>query len=299
VVLFGELAGLATALSWAITTLLVRGEGKRAHLLVLGAVVATTAAVCTLLLLVVSLALGQYAVAIGPRPAAGLAFLLAAVVLNVGGDTLLFVASQRIGVARAMPVSMCYPLLTTLLAALFVGEHVSPGLAAGLVLIPSGLYLVTLPSRGRVVLPQADTRALRLGVAMALAAAVSWSVAVVCMRPALEQIDPVTASVVRTSVGALLTWLIAWRGAALVPGGPTARPRLPIGIAAGLFYSAAAILANVAVQHAGAARTSTLIATTPLFAVPFSALLLGEHVSRRMLVGTILSVTGVALVIGF
>jgi drug/metabolite transporter (DMT)-like permease len=295
----GELAGLACALSWSITQVLVRQEGKRASLLAISTLVAAAAAICTALLLGMLLALGQHTIAIGPQPARGFAFLLAAVVLNVGGDNLIFLASARIGVSRALPISMSQPLLTTLLAVLLVGERVSPGLAAGLILIPGGLYLVTLPARGRVVLPPADARSLRLGASMAIGAAVSWSVAAVFMRPALEQVDTFTAATVRTAGGALLMWLITWRGAQLIPSAATGRPRLAIAASAGLLYGAATILANVAVQQSGAARAATLIATSPLWAVPFSALLLGEQVNRRMLLGTFMAVLGVALVVGF
>jgi drug/metabolite transporter (DMT)-like permease len=53
-----------------------------------------------------------------------------------------------------------------------------------------------------------------------------------------------------------------------------------------------------AVQHAGVARQATLAATAPLYGVPLSALALKEQVTRRMAVGTLLTVLGVALVVG-
>jgi drug/metabolite transporter (DMT)-like permease len=282
-----------------VTSLTVRQEGKRASVLVLSAMVATTAAACTSLLLLALLGLGRHTVAIGPRPVEGFAFLLTAVCFSIGlGDTLFFLSLQRIGVARAMPISMSQPLLTTLLAVLFLGERVTIGLGLGLVLIPVGLYLVTLPARGRVVVPEADAPSLRIGVAMAFGAAASWALATVFMRPGLEQVDAVTGSAVRTAAGAALVWLIAWRGARLAPGAPLGRPRLAMGLLAGLFASASTVLFSLAVQHAGAARAGTLASTSPLWAVPLSALLLGEQVSRRMLLGTALAVSGVALVVG-
>ena len=51
-----------------------------------------------------------------------------------------------------------------------------------------------------------------------------------------------------------------------------------------------------AVQLAGAAKTSVLTATTPLFGVPL-ALLLGERPARRTMVGTALTMVGVWLTI--
>jgi len=51
-----------------------------------------------------------------------------------------------------------------------------------------------------------------------------------------------------------------------------------------------------AVQRAGAARTSILTAAMPLFGVPFS-LVLGERLTRRAALGTILTIGGVWLTI--
>jgi drug/metabolite transporter (DMT)-like permease len=51
-----------------------------------------------------------------------------------------------------------------------------------------------------------------------------------------------------------------------------------------------------AVQRAGAARTSVLTAAMPVFGVPFS-LLLGEKLTVRIVVGTLLTIGGVWLTI--
>jgi O-acetylserine/cysteine efflux transporter len=52
----------------------------------------------------------------------------------------------------------------------------------------------------------------------------------------------------------------------------------------------------LAFQLAGAGKTAVLISTTPLFAVPFSALILKERPTRVMIVGTVLAVIGIAMV---
>src|SRR5581483_6111733 len=116
----------------------------------------------------------------------GVTLLILSVVLMVGGgDSLYFLAVARIGVARAMPVSMSFPLITTILAVALLGERVSAGLVAGLVLIPFGLYLVTLPARGRVVFPKSEPRTLWVGLGLALIAATLWAISSVIVRPAL------------------------------------------------------------------------------------------------------------------
>ena len=51
-----------------------------------------------------------------------------------------------------------------------------------------------------------------------------------------------------------------------------------------------------AVQRAGAARTSVLTSAMPVFGVPFS-LLLGEKLTARTVMGTLLTIGGVWLTI--
>ncbi|MCA1670303.1 MAG: DMT family transporter [Thermomicrobia bacterium] len=48
---------------------------------------------------------------------------------------------------------------------------------------------------------------------------------------------------------------------------------------------------------AGAGRTAVLGATAPLFALPLSMLVLGERPGLRAVMGTLLTVVGIALVV--
>ncbi len=294
----GELAGLVAALCWSLTSLLMRVEARRADVIVLNAL-RTTAAAGYLLVLLGALGwLGLHAVTLGERPALGLALLLVSVTFAIGiGDSSYFLSMQRIGIARAMPLSMSYPLLTTLLAVPLLGEPVTPGLVAALVLIPIGLYLVVMPAPGRVVLQKADARALRAGLGLAMVAAVCWAVSAVTVRPALNQIDLLTATTIRITFAAGLVWLISWRGGRLKRPGQISRTRIGMALLGGTLSAGSMLLYLFATQQAGAARAATIGATSPLYAVPLSALFLGEHVTRRVVTGTLLTVLGVALLV--
>jgi DME family drug/metabolite transporter len=299
-VLLGEVAGLFAAVCWGMTSLIVRHEGRRVNVVVLNAMSVSMTAGYTLVGLVLLQVLGLHHVAFGPRPLLGVAYLLISVALSlVIGDTLYFLALQRIGVARAMPISTSEPLLTTLLAVLFLGEHVTPGLLGGVILVPAGLYLVTRPVRGRVILPGADVGTTRVGVALAVGAAVTWSLSTIWLRPALDQIDVLTASFLKTSFAALMVWLIAWRSGSWGDQQSTRRPHPVAALAAGTFSSASTVLFALAVHQAGAARAATLSATSSLYSVPLSARLLGERVTPTMLLGTLLTTIGVVLVVAF
>src|SRR5581483_4913083 len=226
------------------------------------------------------------------------ALLVCSIAITVGiGDSLYFLSMQRIGVARAMPISMSYPLLASLLAVILLGERITLGLVGGLVLIPCGLMLVTLPA-GRVVVPAADAQARRVGLAMAFAASIAWALAAVMVRPALDQVDVLTASGIRSAAGAMSVWLVAWRTGRLEARTKLSRARAGMALLGGTVPAFGGLFSLYAVQHAGVARQATLAATAPLYAIPLSVLVLGEHVTRRIALGTVLTVVGVVLVVG-
>jgi DME family drug/metabolite transporter len=60
----------------------------------------------------------------------------------VVGDSIYFLASTRIGVARALPIASSFPLLTTLGAVTLLGEAFTVALLAGSVLVVLGVALI-------------------------------------------------------------------------------------------------------------------------------------------------------------
>ena len=71
---------------------------------------------------------------------------------------------------------------------------------------------------------------------------------------------------------------------------------LNFGFAGFLHFFAGWTLLSISQRRVGAARTVSLVGTTPLFAAVFAALSLGEFVSLVSLMGIILIVAGVYLV---
>jgi len=68
-------------------------------------------------------------------------------------------------------------------------------------------------------------------------------------------------------------------------------------IAGGLVgWALGSLLFVMAIAELGAARAAILTSTSPLFALPMTALLMDERPSRAVLVGTAVTVAGVALV---
>jgi drug/metabolite transporter (DMT)-like permease len=76
-------------------------------------------------------------------PLAVLIFCLTGVVGAYLGRTLFVKSVDQIGASRAQSLNNASPLITVLLAALFLGESLSPAVLGGVLLIISGVFFVT------------------------------------------------------------------------------------------------------------------------------------------------------------
>lgn len=233
----------------------------------------------------------------GPRPVPvpALAGLVVSPLVGLFvGDSLYFEAVRRIGAARALPISMASPLLTTVLAVALLGEALALPAWVGIALTLGGVYLVAVPRGGQPGAGETEPTAWS-GVVFAGLSAALWSVSTLVLRSALDLVDPGTANVVRIPVASAMLWAFAW-GRGLVPADPGQRRRaLVVGGGIGLLSAGSNALFVLAIADAGAARASVLSNTTPLFVVPAAVLLLGERGSWRLVVGTVLSVLGIAV----
>ena len=296
----GELAGLIAALCWGMTSLVVREKAARASVVALNAITLSVASLSAGSLLLVLGRLGRHQVAFGPAPLLGVTLLFVSVLLSfAAGNTAYFFALRWLGVARAMPLSLVQPLLATLIAVPLLGERLTVGLGAGVVLIPVGVYLVARPADEAGEGSARQRQRTRLGIAAALGAALAWALSAVALRPALDQVDPLTATTVRAGLGMAVLWAMTWRAERWLGEEHAAFPRPGAALLAGAFFSGSLLLFTFAVQQIGAARATALNATAPLLSLPVAALWLGEKVTRWTAVGTLLTVAGVILVAGF
>jgi drug/metabolite transporter (DMT)-like permease len=285
--LAGSIAGLLAALAWAANGLLVRAHGAGLH------GVAINALRCSIASVVFVLAWPVFSNR-APVPPAAWVFLGASMVVGLGlGDTLYFEAIKRIGVARAMPISMAYPVLAALGAVVILHEPLGPLAVVGIALTLGGVYLVAVPRRSAET-DSSHGEAYWRGVLLASIAAVGWSCSTLALRPALELVDVATASAIRMPLASALLWATAARGGVL-PQTAHLRGRSLAAIAAtGGVTVLATLFFLQSVALAGAGRAAVLTATSPLFGVPFSIVFLGERASGRLGMGTVCSVLGVA-----
>src|SRR5438105_1921510 len=198
----GALCALGSAMSWSLTSLMVRALTPGIGTLTINAARTTLTAV---------IVVGWMLVAGGidtvlTLSMANLALLAVSIVLAIAiGDTIFFESTQRLGLGRAMTISMSYPVVAASLAALLLGERPTAPVVVGGLLTLGGLGLIVMAR----VEPPGEPRPWR-GVVEALLAALAWGVSVVALRVPLDEIDAVSAQAIRLPVGAALLWVTPW-----------------------------------------------------------------------------------------
>lgn len=285
----GAVCALASALTWAITSLLVRTVSPPLSSVTVSAVRALLGGGLLLIWVLATGGFGRLA-AIGETN-----FLLLAVSIVVAialGDVMFFESARFLGLARAMTVSMVYPLMSAGFAAVFLGEPLSARVGAGSVVTLTGLVLIVRSRDGEQV---RDER-LGVGLAAAFIAAVAWAASLLVLKPAMGTLDPVTAQSVRLPLAALVLFATPWGWGAPRQVLGADRSTLWRVALLGIVTAGSSVLFVTSVKWADVAVAAVLSSTAPLFALPLGLIFLGERVTRSALAGTALAVTGVALI---
>jgi len=241
-------------------------------------------------------------------------FLILSVIFNVLiADTLYFRAQQLIGVSKAFPIVNMNPLLTLFFAHFLIGEPLTERLFMGVVLVLSGVYLVARPKESRSqsddTAPLLLPRTLWLGLILAFTAALSWTFGTICLRVGIQDTDIFVAGAVRY-VAVIICMFPVYAITQQKLGNtfqnysifrlisPNNRRLLYLIVGgAVLNIMLGGVFFFTSVKELGASRSVAITAISPLFGVGFSALLLGEKVSRITIVGALMTAIGVWLVV--
>jgi uncharacterized membrane protein len=231
-------------------------------------------------------------------PSAWLWLVVSVLALLVVGDTLFFRSMDLAGVSWAMPVSSINPLWAVFLASFFVGEPLTWPLVLGALLVVGGVVLVSRSSGQTDSALPVSPSARRTGLLMALLVSVLWAVGQVSLRPATEGVHSVVANSVRQPLAMLmLLGLTTVRGQWHELKGLDRKSWGVILIASLIGTGIGTLLFIMAIQMIGAGKNSVLASVSPLLALPFSMLWLRERPTRWTMAGTVLTTTGLALVV--
>jgi drug/metabolite transporter (DMT)-like permease len=285
--LIGAAAALASALSWALGSVLFRRLGDvLAPVMLTAAKGVTGAAMLTVAL---------WPLATAPVADGAWSLLIVSGLLGIAaGDTLFFMALNRLGAQAVVLLLTLGQVLTVLLAVLWLGERPGPAGWAGIALVISGVGAVMW-----LRMRDEGGQTQRVGILCGLGAVLCMAVSIIIAKQALDAGEnSVQATLIRMlagTAGAIALGVIT--GQKLGQLRPALAPRF-----AGLFLVSVAVvtfggfwLSLFAVQHAGVAIASTLGSLEPVLVLPFAAILLRERITAPIAAGTVAATVGAVL----
>ena len=296
----GEMFALLAAFLWAISAVLFERLGKKIRPIemnLLKGVIATILLGGTLVLLQEPMD--------GLQPM-GLTVLLISGAIGIGiGDTAFFEALKNLGARRTLLLGTLAPPMTALLALIFLGESLASASWLGILITVAGVaWVIAEQKRNGNGSPAGhESHHLRRGVAFGVLASLSQASGLVLSRYAFSfsSISPLQSAILRLIAGSLVVFayikfrrqpLGEWRKE---PN--SLRTGLSLLLVAFVGAYVCIWLQQVAVKLSPAGIAQTLMATSPLFVLPISALR-GERLSVRAVLGAAVSLLGIMILFG-
>jgi len=279
----GVLLALASAFSWASSTILLKVGLKR--LSPIAANIFRLYVAATLFLLILALTGNTDAFRL-PARLLLLAFLSAQFGFVIG-DYLYFNALKWMGVSRTVPITSTYPLWAILWAVLFLGRSVSPRVIIGAVLVVLAIIIVKKAEE--------EENADRLGFIFAFLAPISWSVAITIMDYLTASVPPLELAGLRMVFAALgISVFLPRYGREVV--GIELREALALAGAAVLGLILGQYLFVRSVSLVGSPIAAPVSAINPVIASLLAVVVLKERPNPRIFLGLFMAVAGVVLI---
>ncbi len=284
----GVAAALVSAASWALGSVLWRkvGTGLSAYSMnLVKGLIGSVYLAGALLLTSFEGVDGRAALFLGVSGVVGIA----------AGDTFFFAALLDIGPRLTSLMGTLTPVCTALVAVAVLGERPELLVWTGIVLTFAGVtwVLVTKSYQDHIVRHKAR------GVLCGAMSVLCTVIGIILAKKALTDISAIQASFIRMLSGTagLALWG-ALRGSLRQWAGPLTDAALLKKLSLIIFLGTFGgfFLSLFALKLIDAAVASSLVSTTPLFVIPVAAVLLGERISVKSVLGTAVAVCGVALI---
>lgn len=228
---------------------------------------------------------------------------MSAIVGLVIGDTFLFQCYVLVGTRIGVLMFVLGPPFGALLSWLFLGESMAPVELFAMALVLAGVLWVVLERQaGADGSSVTARRNYALGILFGVLAQFCQQANLVMSKQALTGgFPPLSGVMIRMVVGLIAIWLLAviqgealrtiravrsdGRAAAAIFGGAFSGPFL------GVWMS------MIAVQASRVGIASTLMALTPVISLPVVHFVLKERITPRAILGTLVAMSGVALMV--
>jgi drug/metabolite transporter (DMT)-like permease len=299
---WGLIAATTASMFWAVSVVLYRRVGRVMPPVMLN----MTKGLAAVAILSVILAVDRFVFGHQQWDLSAWMLVLMALsgVIGIGlGDSLFFAGLNRMGARRMLLLFTINPVITVLVAWVFMGEPLVAWQLVGVALTCGGVAWVIAERNSENSDGHVDT----LGILFGLVAASCQATGVLMSRYVFEQgeMTAVSSAWLRLAAGSVVLILLLPIDKLLKdPGGQAHHhPAHPSKSNAAIMFTAALMLGTVggiwlmqiAVKESDRVGiASTLLSTSPLFILPIVAML-GEHISKRAVFGAIISIAGIAL----
>lgn len=290
----GELAALATAFCWAITSSSFEVAGKK---------------IGSQPLNLIRLVIGMIFLCIFTFITRGIAFpldasfdtwkwlLLSGLVGLVIGDLLLFEAFVRIGARISMLIYASVPPMSGILAYVFLGETMNKIQVIGMLITLSGIAVVILvrgDKKNKIKLSHPIA-----GILLAFGGALGQSMGYIIGKFGLHDYNPFAATQIRivaAIVGFTIIFTIRGKWSTVLDAirHTPAMKFVTLGSFFGPFLGVS--LSLLAIQHTNPGVASTLMSITPVILIPMAILIKKEKVHFKEVIGALVTVSGVGLI---
>jgi drug/metabolite transporter (DMT)-like permease len=294
----GEIAALVTSLCWSLTSVQLTLAGRKVGSRVVNRV--------RLILAVIYLSLAHLLVYGELWPVHADLFRwgwlgLSGTIGLVIGDACLFQAFLFIGTRRSMLLMTLVPVISTLVAWVWLGETLHPVEILAVVLAVGGVaWVVSERKRAQNGPPAEGERHYGLGVLLGLGGALGQALGLVIAKHGLIGDFPsLSATLIRMVVASGVIWLLALARRQVAETWHALREQKAWWLLIGGALSGPFIgvwLSMVAVQNAQVGIASTLMALSPIILIPLDRWVFHEQVSSRSVVGTVLALAGTAII---
>ena len=296
----GEVFALLAAFLWAISTVLFERLGKKIRPIEMNLL---KGVIAIILLSGTLIVLQEPTDGLQPM---GLIVLLISGAIGIGiGDTAFFEALKNLGARRTLLLGTLAPPMTAILALIFLGERLASASWLGILITVAGVAWVIAEQKrnGNGNHASREVHHLRSGVAFGVLASLAQATGLVLSRYAFSfsSISPLQSAIFRLIAGSVVVYVYIklrrqplgeWRKQPNVW-----RTWMMLLLVAFVGAYVCIWLQQVAVKLSPAGIAQTLMATSPLFVLPISALR-GEKLSLRAVLGAVVSVLGIMLLFG-
>ena len=290
----GEIAGIATAIFWTVTSMAFQVATRRVGSLNVNIIRLFTA--FGFYVLYMRMTRGLW-LPTDATPDAWKWLSLSGLVGFVLGDFFLFQSYAFVSARISMLMMSLAPPVAALLGYIILGERFTLLNTVGLLMVLSGIAMVIL-NRGDKTDSKRRFNYPVKGILLAFGGAVGQGSGAVLSKFCMASYDAFSASQIRVIAGVfgfslIFTLTRRWKGVFTTVKDIKAMKPILIGSFFGPFIGVG--LSMVALQHTSAGIASTLMATVPVFILLPSVLFFGEKLTWREVLGAFITVGGIAV----